>query len=170
MDVGRAIRANAEHWIIQSILDCPRGDWSHRRILRHYTGLPGGFGLWLTRANRTARRRIHALIKAAGFKWQKAKIVLTSKRSRERYEYIPASLTVVREVCLKYACACTVRTAGKPPQPIEKEYRRSQPAGAGNCEQVRRACAAEPECADLLNPLYGWAKAVGSIRARTFRA
>lgn len=38
----------------------------------------------------------------------------------ERYEYIPASLTVIEETCLKYACACTVRMAGKPPQPIEK--------------------------------------------------
>ena len=38
----------------------------------------------------------------------------------ERYEYVPASLTVIEEACLKYACACTVRTAGKPPQPIEK--------------------------------------------------
>ena len=34
----------------------------------------------------------------------------------ERYEYVPASLTVIEEACLKYACACTVRTAGKPPQ------------------------------------------------------
>jgi transposase len=31
------------------------------------------------KGHRTSRRRIHALIKAAGFKWQKAKIVLTSK-------------------------------------------------------------------------------------------
>jgi transposase len=38
----------------------------------------------------------------------------------ERYEYIPASLMVIEEACLKYACACSVRTAGKPPQPIEK--------------------------------------------------
>lgn len=38
----------------------------------------------------------------------------------ERYEYIPASLTVIEEACFKYACACTVRTAGKPAQPIEK--------------------------------------------------
>nr|MBA3915736.1 IS66 family transposase [Terriglobales bacterium] len=37
-----------------------------------------------------------------------------------RYDYIPASLRVIQEVCLKYACDCTVRTAGKPPQPIEK--------------------------------------------------
>lgn len=48
-----------------------------------------------------------------------------------RYEYIPASLTVVEDVCLKYACACTVRTAGKPPQPIEKST-----AGASLLAQV----------------------------------
>ena len=38
----------------------------------------------------------------------------------ERYEYIPAQLTVIEDVCKKYACACTVKTATKPPQPIEK--------------------------------------------------
>ena len=38
----------------------------------------------------------------------------------ERYEYVPAQLTVIEDVCLKYACACTVRVAGKPGQPIEK--------------------------------------------------
>ncbi len=49
----------------------------------------------------------------------------------ERYEYIPASLTVIEEACLKYACACTVRTAGKPAQPIEKSI-----AGASLLAQV----------------------------------
>jgi transposase len=38
----------------------------------------------------------------------------------ERYEYIPAQMLVVEEVCHKYACACTIRTASKPEQPIEK--------------------------------------------------
>lgn len=38
----------------------------------------------------------------------------------ERYEYIPAQLLVVEEACQKYACACTIRTASKPAQPIEK--------------------------------------------------
>lgn len=42
------------------------------------------------------------------------------EESSERYEYVPAQLTVVEDVCKKYACACTVRTATKPPQPIEK--------------------------------------------------
>src|SRR5438309_6247171 len=49
----------------------------------------------------------------------------------ERYEYVPASLTVIEEACLKYACACTLRTAGKPPQPIEKSI-----AGASLLAQV----------------------------------
>ena len=35
----------------------------------------------------------------------------------ERYDYIPAQLTVIEDVCKKYACACTVRTATKPAQP-----------------------------------------------------
>jgi transposase len=38
----------------------------------------------------------------------------------ERLEYVPAQLTVVEEVCAKYACACTVKTAPKPSQPIAK--------------------------------------------------
>ena len=49
----------------------------------------------------------------------------------ERYEYIPASLKVIQDVCLKYACDCTVKTATKPPQPIEKST-----AGASLLAQV----------------------------------
>ena len=53
------------------------------------------------------------------------------EETSERYEYVPASLTVIEEACLKYACACTLRTAGKPPQPIEKSI-----AGASLLAQV----------------------------------
>ena len=42
------------------------------------------------------------------------------EESSERYEYVPAQLLVIEDVCKKYACACTVKTATKPPQPIEK--------------------------------------------------
>ena len=38
----------------------------------------------------------------------------------ERYEYIPAQMLVIEDACQKYACSCTVRTAAKPVQPIEK--------------------------------------------------
>jgi transposase len=38
----------------------------------------------------------------------------------ERYEYIPAQLLVIEDTCQKYVCACTVKTASKPAQPIEK--------------------------------------------------
>lgn len=38
----------------------------------------------------------------------------------ERYEYIPAQMKVIEDACFTYACACTVKTANKPPQPIEK--------------------------------------------------
>jgi transposase len=38
----------------------------------------------------------------------------------ERYEYIPAQMLVIEDVCQKYACACKIRTASKPAQPIEK--------------------------------------------------
>ena len=100
----------------------------------------------------------------------------------ERYEYIPAQLTVIEEVCKKYACACTVRTATKPPQPIEKST-----AGASLLAQVivaknadhlplhrqekifarhgveiprQTMCGWLAQCADLLQPLYAAAKQV----------
>src|SRR5262249_35321925 len=53
------------------------------------------------------------------------------EESSERYEYIPAQLTVIEDICKKYACACTVKTATKPPQPIEKST-----AGASLLAQV----------------------------------
>src|SRR2546423_10335249 len=40
-------------------------------------------------------------------------------------------MNVIQDVCLKYACDCTVRTATKPPQPIEKST-----AGASLLAQV----------------------------------
>ncbi len=42
------------------------------------------------------------------------------EETSERYEFIPAQLLVIEDVRKKYACACTVKTASKPPQPIEK--------------------------------------------------
>ena len=105
---------------------------------------------------------------------------LIGEETCERYEYVPASVTVIEEACLKYACACTVRTAGKPPQPIEKSI-----AGASLLAQVivskwsdhlplhrqeqiflrhgvsmsrKTMCGWMAQCAALLNPLYGAAK------------
>lgn len=49
----------------------------------------------------------------------------------ERYEYIPAQMLVIEDACQKYACACTVKTATKPVQPIEKST-----AGASLLAQV----------------------------------
>lgn len=49
----------------------------------------------------------------------------------ERYEYIPAQMKVIEDACLKYACACRVKTAEKPAQPIEKST-----AGASVLAQV----------------------------------
>jgi transposase len=98
------------------------------------------------------------------------------EESSERYEFIPAQLTVIEDVRKKYACACTVKTATKPPQPIEKST-----AGASLLAQVivgkmvdhlplhRQEKIFErhgveisrktmggwmAQCADLLNPLY----------------
>ena len=107
---------------------------------------------------------------------------LIGEETSERYEYIPASLRVIEDACLKYACDCTMRTAGKPPQPIEKST-----AGASLLSQVIVSKFADhlplhrqekmfqrhgveisrktmggwmAQCADLLNPLYVSAKEV----------
>ena len=104
------------------------------------------------------------------------------EETSERYEYIPAQLKVVEDVCKKYACDCTVKTATKPPQPIEKST-----AGASLLAQVivaktadhlplhrqekiferhgadisrKTMCGWMAQCGDLLGPLYGAAKAV----------
>lgn len=53
------------------------------------------------------------------------------EETSERYEYIPAQFLVIEDVCKKYACACTVKTASKPSQPIEKSV-----AGASLLAQV----------------------------------
>lgn len=53
------------------------------------------------------------------------------EESSERYEFIPAPRLVIEDVCQKYACHCTVKTATKPPQPIEKSR-----AGASLLAQV----------------------------------
>lgn len=100
----------------------------------------------------------------------------------ERYEYIPAQLTVIEDVCKKYACACTVKTATKPAQPVEKST-----AGASLLAQVivaktvdhlplnrqekiferhgvdisrKTMCGWMAQCADLLKPVYGSLKEV----------
>jgi transposase len=99
----------------------------------------------------------------------------------ERYEYIPAQLLVMEDACQKYACACTVKTAGKPAQPIEKST-----AGASllahvivskladhlpvhrQAKMLRRfgveiadqtICGWMRQTAELLDPLYGRLKA-----------
>jgi transposase len=56
---------------------------------------------------------------------------LIAEETSERYDYIPASVRVIQDVCLKYACDCTIKTATKPPQPIEKST-----AGASFLAQV----------------------------------
>jgi transposase len=98
------------------------------------------------------------------------------EESSERYEFIPAQLIVIEDVCKKYSCACTVKTAGKPSQPIEKST-----AGASLLTQVivakfadhlplhrqakifrrfgvelsdRTMCGWMRQCAGLLDPLY----------------
>jgi transposase len=104
------------------------------------------------------------------------------EESSERYEYIPAQLSVTEDVCKKYACACTVRTATKPPQPIEKStagasllaqvivgkfvdhlplHRQEQIFERHGVEISRKTmCGWMLQSADLLNPLYAAAKKI----------
>ncbi len=56
---------------------------------------------------------------------------LLGEEASERYEFIPAVMKVIVDVRLKYACDCTVKTAEKPAQPIEKST-----AGASVLAQV----------------------------------
>jgi transposase len=56
---------------------------------------------------------------------------LIAEETSERYEYIPASLKIIQDVCRKYACDCTVKRAAKPAQPIAKST-----AGASMLAQV----------------------------------
>ena len=56
---------------------------------------------------------------------------LIGEETSERYEYIPAQFVVIEDVCKKYACACTIKTATKPAQPIAKSS-----AGASLLAQV----------------------------------
>jgi transposase len=104
------------------------------------------------------------------------------EETSERYEYVPAQLTVVEDVCKKYACQCTVKTATKPPQPIEKSM-----AGASLLAQVivaktvdhlplnrqekiferhgaeisrKTMCGWMAQSAEALNPLYASMKEV----------
>jgi transposase len=94
----------------------------------------------------------------------------------EHYEYLPAQMKVIEDACFTYACACTVKTATKSAQPIEKST-----AGASLLAQVivakyadhlplhRQAkmfarhgvelsdqtlCGWVGQCAQLLEPLY----------------
>lgn len=94
----------------------------------------------------------------------------------ERYEYIPAQMKVIEDACFTYACACTLKTAMKPTQPIDKST-----AGASLLAQVivakyadhlplhrqtkmfarhgvelsdQTLCGWTAQCAQLLEPLY----------------
>lgn len=107
---------------------------------------------------------------------------LIGEDSSERYEYVPAQVTVIEDVCRKYACECTIKTATKPPQPIEKStagasllahvivakwadhlplHRQEQIWARHGVEISRKTMGGWlAQCADLLQPLYGAAKQV----------
>jgi transposase len=104
------------------------------------------------------------------------------EESSERYDYVPAQVTVIEEVCKKYACACTVRTATKPAQPIEKStagasllahvivakcadhlplHRQEKILARHGVEISRKTmCGWLAQCAGLLKPLYASGKQV----------
>lgn len=99
------------------------------------------------------------------------------EETSERYEYIPAQMLVIEDVCKKYACACTIKTATKPPQPIEKStagasllahvivskiadhlpvHRQGKILGRFGVEiPDQTMCGWMRQSAELLEPLYG---------------
>jgi transposase len=105
---------------------------------------------------------------------------LIEEETSEHYDYIPASLRVIQDVCLKYACDCTVKTATKPPQPIEKStagasllaqvivskwadhqplHRQEKIWGRYGVQISRKTMGGWlAQCAQLLDPLYQWMK------------
>ncbi len=87
----------------------------------------------------TRERIVHDLAESekhcAGCGGQELRLI--AEETSERYDYIPASLRVIQEVCLKYACDCTVKTAGKPPQPIEKSTAGASLLAPSDCLEVR---------------------------------
>ena len=94
----------------------------------------------------------------------------------ERYEYLPAQMKVIEDACFTYACACTVKTASKPAQPIEKStagasllaqvivskwadhlplHRQAKMFGRHGIElSDQTLCGWMAQCAALLEPLY----------------
>ena len=98
------------------------------------------------------------------------------EETSERLEYIPARWKVIEEVCFKYACGCTVRTATKPSQPLPKSlagpsllaqvivskwndhlplHRQSKMfARLGVAVNEQTMCDWMASCADLLSGLY----------------
>ncbi len=94
----------------------------------------------------------------------------------ERYEYLPAQMKVIEDACFTYACACTVKTASKPPQPIEKStasasvlaqvvvskladhlplHRQAKMFRRHGIEIAEQTmCGWMAQCAELLQPLY----------------
>jgi transposase len=101
---------------------------------------------------------------------------LIEEETSERYDYIPAKLRVILDVCLKYACDCTVKTATKPPQPIQKStasasllaqvivskhadhqplHRQEKMFERHGIELSRKTMGGwMAQCAELLDPLY----------------
>jgi len=51
---------------------------------------------------------------------------LIGEETSERYEYVPAQVTVIENICKKYACACTVKT--RPSQRSRSRRARPEPA------------------------------------------
>jgi len=62
----------------------------------------------------------------------------------ERYEYLPAQMKAIEDACFTYACSCTVKTATKPPQPIEKGTAGASGSGASHRQQAGRSLALTP--------------------------
>jgi hypothetical protein len=74
---------------------------------------------------------------------------LIAEETSEHYDYIPASVRVIQDVCLKYACDCTVRTANKPPQTDREKHGGGKSVSASDRGKVGRSSAAAPAGKDV---------------------
>lgn len=81
----------------------------------------------------------------------------------ERYEYIPGQMLVIEDACQKYACACKIRTATKPAQPIEKSTASASVLAQVIVSKVCRPFTGAP-ASENLSPL--WSGVVGSDLVR----
>ncbi|PYT10704.1 MAG: hypothetical protein DMG59_28140 [Acidobacteria bacterium] len=76
---------------------------------------------------------------------------LIGEETSEHYEYIPAQVIVIEDICKKYACSCTVLLEPDPQHHAPGAIRAQWPAGRFSLRNARRLCLKFPS----LNPMRG---------------